>query len=134
MSCSDPDSVALLRDPKSCELPNLDHASHVRVAWLLLRERGLVETLRQLPPMLRAYAASKGCADVYHETITFAFVCLVHEHLVGADTGATWVEFATNNPELFESGLLSRFYQKHVLATPRARQTLLLPRMMPARS
>ena len=111
---------------EDCTLPELDHPDHVRVTWHYLRRDGLAAVLRELPERLRRYAASKGAPEYYHETITFAFVCLIHERLAQAE-GLEWEAFAAAHPELFERGLLERYYRREVLESDFARRTFVWP-------
>lgn len=119
----------LLQALETCELPTFSHEQHVQVAWLLLGRCGLAETLLRLPRLLRAYAASKGRPGLYHETITFAFVCIVHERIAAEGIGS-WTSFRERHADLFDRELLTRYYPDDVLSSERARQTFVLPRML----
>jgi hypothetical protein len=54
------------------------HAQHVRVAWYYLRRRPLPEALDRFQTRLRFFAEAQGKPDLYHETITTAYVLLIN--------------------------------------------------------
>jgi hypothetical protein len=106
------------------------HREHVRVTYLLLRERPYPETLIALRDGLRRLTARDGRPDKYHETITFAFTALVNERM-RAGSAQTWQEFAAGNPDLLEwrgSSALDALYDRGTLLSDEARRTFLLPR------
>lgn len=110
-----------------CRLPSFGHTDHVRVVWYYLQQAPLARVLLELPEKLRRFAASRGHAEHYHATITFAFTCLVHERIQeGRDRN--WDEFAAAHQDLFDLGALSSYYPAEVLQSQRARKTFLLPR------
>jgi hypothetical protein len=133
----DPDDAELLRSFEACALPpgRLHHADHVRLAWLLLRMEPLPRALTRFSEGLRRYAASLGKSERYHETLTVAFMLLIHERL-NADTACTtFAAFGERNPDLLRwpSPALARYYRPETLASARARQYFVLPdRLLPA--
>ena len=105
----------------------LTHPEHVRLAWLYLLDAPLSKVLEEFPERLKRYAESKGAPDLYHETITWAFLALINERMNrGGHT--SWREFADSNPDLFERSCLERYYSPEVLASPLAREVFVLPR------
>jgi hypothetical protein len=64
------------------------HAEHVRVAFLYLRERPVLEALQAFSTALQRFAAANGKSKLYHETITGPF----------SDSGAAGA--GGENPEL----------------------------------
>lgn len=108
-------------------LASLSHEDHVRLAWRYLSERPLARVLQELPSKLRSFAAAKGCPDRYHETVTYAFIVLIHERLHAAD-GGTWAQFRRNNADLFERDFLFQFYERDTLRSAVARRVFVLPR------
>jgi len=106
------------------------HADHVRLAWIHLTRTSLADALARLSAGLRRVAAAHGAPDRYHETVTWAFVFLIHERMRRDGSEATWAEFAARHPELlrFEGGALFDHYEPSVLDSDEARRTFLLPR------
>jgi hypothetical protein len=104
------------------------HADHVHVAWLLLRERSVPEVLERFSAGLRRLAAAAGKPGLYHETITWAYVLLIHERMA-RDGVDSWAGFAAQNPDLFtwKPSILDAYYEKETLASELARRVFLLP-------
>jgi hypothetical protein len=120
----DREFVALFED---CTLPpsQFHHRNHVRLAWLYLKEAPLLDALTRFRNSIQRYAGSLGAAAKYHETITFAFLFLIHERMQRADA-ASFDEFAEANGELFDRILL-RYYSEEALASELARRVFVMP-------
>src|SRR5690349_8795875 len=118
----------LLQAFESGELQDFPHASHVRVAWCYLRRDPILVALPRFKAALQRFAAGKGKSDRYHETITIAFMLLIAERLSGA-RDVSWEAFAAQNPDLmrWQPSPLAIFYSDAALASPRARETFVLP-------
>jgi hypothetical protein len=116
---------------ESCTLPpsEFTHRNHVRIAWLYLRDAPLLEAVARFRDSLQRYAASVGAAAKYHETITFAFVFLIHERMQRSPL-PTFDEFAGANPDLL-GPVLERYYRPETLASDLARRTFLMPDTSP---
>jgi hypothetical protein len=112
-------------------IPNEDfrHESHVRVARGLATRYGRQEGFRRLALGIRAIATRAGHPEKYHETITRAWFDLV-----------AGIEDLDRYPELFDKGLLARYYTAARLAAGRERwlepdlQPLTLPAPAPRTS
>jgi hypothetical protein len=118
-----------LRALESCELPERDfgHAAHVRAAYLYLLQADFTGALERMRRAIRNYAKHLGQPDRYHETVTVAYVALIQQHLWERGNGGGWTAFARGNPELFQAGLLRRFYPQAQLDSEMARNVFLLP-------
>ena len=116
----------LLENFENCSHPELTHEEHVQLGYLYLRDAPLTTVLVEFPDKLRRYAESKGAHDLYHETITWAFLTLINERL-HTGPNESWSAFAAANPDLFERGVLERYYSKDRLDSPLARRVFLLP-------
>ena len=116
---------------ESCTLdPGLfDHRQHVRAAWICLREAPLVPALMRFVESLRRFATNAGSPGLYHETITFAFLFLIHERMQKSAPPITFDEFAEANPDLFgwKPSILGRYYRTETLESDLARRTFLMP-------
>ena len=130
------DDVEFVRSFEACTLPpeRFHHSDHVRLAWLLLREDPVPHALARFSEGLKRFAASLGKAGLYHETITFAYLLLIHERQMEDPEAATFEAFAERNPDLFvwPSPVLQRYYRSQTLASDRARRAFVLPdRLLP---
>jgi hypothetical protein len=103
------------------------HRAHVRVGYELLERYSFPEALLHLARGLRRLAAKAGRPEVYHETITAAFLSLIAERRLSA-AYAGWKDFAARNPDLLRKELLQDWYEPALLQSSVARQTFVLPR------
>jgi hypothetical protein len=124
----------LVRRFEDCTLPNSDlhHREHVRLAWIYLRRHPVLEALTRFTAGLQRFAAHHGHPGLYHETITWAYLFLIHERMA-ADAGEapedTWEEFAARHPDLlaWKPSILDRYYGAGMLQSARARRIFVLP-------
>ncbi|AXS40343.1 hypothetical protein [Breoghania sp. L-A4] len=104
------------------------HFSHVRAAYLLLNAtREFAPALQRMSVALKAIAGKAGVPEKYHETITVAFMALVHVRMAGDAHGGDWQAFARSNPDLLNSNPLAGIYTPEQLASPLARRVFILP-------
>jgi len=118
---------------EDCTLPNtaFHHRDHVRLAWLYLREASALEALARFAAGLKRFATFNGHPGLYHETITWAFLFLIHERRADGDERETWEEFAARNPDLlaWQPSILDRYYDAGTLQSERARRIFVLPQL-----
>jgi hypothetical protein len=116
---------------ESCTLPEdrFHHADHLHAAWLYLTRFPATEAISRFSEVLRAYAASLGKADRYHQTITWAYLLLLNERIQRSQPCATWDKFAALHPDLFDwkNSILLKYYRPETLDSPLARQVFLMP-------
>lgn len=105
------------------------HRDHVRVAWLYLKDRPLLEILDEFPRRLRHLAATLGADGLYHETVTWFYLLLVHDRIVAGGARSCWEAFAAENPDLFErsSDVMNRFYDADTWQSDVAKRCFVLP-------
>lgn len=108
---------------------NLDHETHVRLGWLYLRRDPLLTAIDRFRRALQGYVAAHGQADRYHETITWAYLVLIHERMARHGSAQTWADFATHNPDLLGHGksVLAPYYLPDTLASELARRVFVFP-------
>ena len=108
-------------------LEEFPHRAHVHVAWLYLRRDTVLRAIERFSVDLRRFALAKGKPGLYHETLTLAFLFLIHERMDGA--GESFDAFRARNPDLFRwnPSALDRYYRKETLASELARRKFLLP-------
>ena len=114
---------------ETCTLPSeqFPHRAHVRLAWLYLRDYSLLDALTRFVEGLKRYATSLGASSKYHETVTWAYMFLIHDRMARAPF-ETFEDFAAANPDLF-NGVLEKYYSKETLSSDLARRTFLMPEM-----
>jgi len=112
-------------------LPNegFHHREHVRTAFLYLTKYPVLEALQIFSRTLRRFAEARGKPQLYHQTITWAYMFLIQERMARAGSKQSWAEFARDNPDLlvWKDGILTRFYRSETLTSELARTVFLLP-------
>jgi hypothetical protein len=104
------------------------HTAHIRMAWLYLTRCSRGRALHKVRAGIRRYNAVHG-SDGYHDTITVAYVRLIHARLSGADGPETFAGFCARNPDLLDRSLalLLRHYEKATLFAQRAKERFVEP-------
>jgi hypothetical protein len=120
------------------------HREHVRLAYAMLADLGdFGEAAVRYRRALRAFAAHVGAAGKYHETLTWAYLALVHERMfelyreraVDPSRRDARISLDSNDllarfPDLADhrSGALARYYDvRAIAASPTARAVFVLP-------
>ena len=104
------------------------HRDHVEIAWHYVRRYPLPEALARFAAALKRFALARGKPDLYHETITTAFVLLINER-VNRAAPEDWPAFSSRHAELLDwkPSILDRYYTAETLGSARARTTFLMP-------
>ena len=116
---------------ENCTLPgeSFHHRDHVRVVWLYLRSYSALETLARFSAGLKRFATANGKPNLYHETITWAYVFLIHERMARSGREQGWAEFVEANADLFDwkDNVLKSYYQDDTLRSEMARRVFVFP-------
>lgn len=104
------------------------HADHVRLAFAYLSKYPALLALDKFACALQRYAAARGKAERYHETITQAYFFLIRERMARFPA-ADWEEFSCRNADLltWKDGILTRYYQEATLKSELARMVFVFP-------
>jgi hypothetical protein len=105
------------------------HEHHVRAAWWYLRQHRLPEALVRFSTALHRFALAHGKPQLFHETITVAYMLLINERLDTTGRDASWEVFASENGDLlsWRPSVLDRYYRAETLQSERARRTFVMP-------
>jgi hypothetical protein len=105
------------------------HADHVRLGFEYLCRYSVLEALQRFSDSLKRFAAAQEKPQLYHETITWAYLLLIRERIARASCTQTWAEFAKHNPDLliWKGGVLATLYRQETLDSDLARHTFVLP-------
>src|SRR5689334_9714287 len=109
------------------ETPNegFRHRDHLRLAWIYLRRyRG--EAGARIAQTIRRFAARHGKPDLYHETVTQAWL-----RLVAAAARDSFEETLHAHPSLLDKHLLEIYYSPELLASTDAKFQFLAPDRKP---
>ncbi|MGB8830580.1 MAG: hypothetical protein WCC95_00415 [Candidatus Sulfotelmatobacter sp.] len=104
------------------------HADHVHLAFAYLQEYPILQALEKFSAALKRFALAYDKPHLYNETITYAYVFLIHERIMRGEV-RSWEEFATDNPDLlrWKGGILSRYYQESTLKCDLAKRIFVFP-------
>ena len=105
------------------------HADHVRMAYSYLCEMPLLQAIERFSRALRRFALAHGKPNLYHETITWAYLLLIQERRVRFEDQGSWEKFATDNSDLlrWKGGVLGQYYKSSTLQSDLAKSAFLLP-------
>lgn len=105
------------------------HREHVRLAWIYLRDYLPLAALERFCEGLKRFAASLGKADRYHETISWAYLLLIHERMAKTESADSWEAFAEANGDLLDwgSNILKQYYREETLQSELAKKIFLFP-------
>lgn len=111
------------------------HREHVKVAYLYLRQYTFAEALPRLRARLQAYNAAHAVPDAldrgYHETITRAWLWLVHVTLSEYGPADNADAFCDAHPHLLSANVLRLFYSRERIASAEARRQFVEPDLTP---
>ena len=133
MSCDELSDEDFRRRFEEGTLPAAEfhHRDHVRLAWVYLRSAPPIEALARFGEGLRKLAARHGKPDLYHETITWAYLLLIRERMErrAIENTESWEEFAAANPDLltWKPSVLASYYRPETLGSELARRVFVLP-------
>jgi hypothetical protein len=115
---------------EACTLPNegFHHREHVKLVWLYLCRYPVLETLIRFSEGLKRFAGAHKKANLYHATITWSYVFLIHERRQRNGPEQNWKEFAEANADLFDwKGILKAYYKDETLRSELAREIFVFP-------
>ena len=123
--------LSVEQELKALETGSLDparfpHPEHVRLAYEMLARYPFGEAVTRFSRGVKLLAEKAGRPDVYHETITVAFLALVGERRAAAQA-SDWNEFKTGNFDLLDKRCLEKWYGAEQLTSDLARGTFCLP-------
>jgi hypothetical protein len=108
---------------------NFHHCVHVQIVFLYLSKLSLLEVLARFPAALRRYAEAHGRRGLYNETISWAYILLIHERVRRTNRKVSWDEFRSQNPDLltWKDSVLRKYYRAETLSSELAKGTFLFP-------
>src|SRR5262245_2637206 len=125
------DNEKFITEFEACTLSaqEFHHQDHIKLAWLYLQRFSLSETLARFSEGLKRFAATLGKTNLYHETITWAYVLLIRERIERIGRKQSWNEFRESNPDLFDwkNSILKTYYSDETLQSEFARRVFVFP-------
>ena len=126
-----PEEAATAEELAALETAALDpsafpHREHVRLAYGMLERYSFGEAVARFSRGVKLLARKAGRPEVYHETITVAFLAVIAERRARARSN-NWPEFKAKNGDLFDKRCLEQWYDGEQLGSDLARRTFCLP-------
>ncbi len=129
-SATNLDDAAFAARFEALELAPTDfgHQAHIRVAFSMLERDELGAAAVRFRRALQRFAAHHGATAKYHETITWAYLAIIHRRMAEAPY-ASADDFLDRNADLGDpSRALGRYYDvAQLVASPLARRVFVLP-------
>lgn len=108
------------------DLSAFPHAEHLRLGFEMLGRYSFAEALARYSRGLKLLTAKIGKPEIYHETVTAAFLAVIGERRArGAEMD--WREFIASNVDLLDKRCLEQWYDREQLDSRLARGTFCLP-------
>ena len=102
------------------------HREHLRLGYEMLLRHSFGEAVARFSRGVKLLAVKAGRPEVYHETITVAFLAVIGERRARAGSN-NWAGFKAENGDLFDKRCLERWYDAEQLGSELARRTFCLP-------
>ena len=122
-------------EDQSLQLDLWHHRAHLKVAYLYLTRFPFEGALHRLRSGIRAYNAAHSIADSltsgYHETMTCAWLQLVHTTLCQFGPAASADAFFDAHTQLNEKRTLLLFYSRDRIMSPEAKSSFMPPDLAP---
>jgi hypothetical protein len=107
------------------------HRAHVKVAYLYLVRYGLEIAAQKLPEGIRAYNRRHKIQDTptggYHETMTQAWLRIIHTTIQEYGPRTTADDFFDFHPQLGQKKILRLFYSAERFMSPLAKREFVPP-------
>jgi hypothetical protein len=131
---TDAEIEGLVHAFEDCTLPkeNWTHREHLTVALWYLRHHPREEATGRIRSGIQRFNLSLGNATGYHETITLAWIAVIHRFLEGHDHGQPLSSLVgALLEECGDKAHLLRFYTEDVLKSDNARRSWVPPDSWP---
>ena len=128
---------AFLKAFEDCTLPSSEwhHRAHLKVAYLYLNLFPFDEALNRIRERIKRYNAATNTPENlergYHETITQAWLRLIHAALCEFGPAASADEFLDAQPQLLTHRALRFFYSREQLVSQQAKAVFVEPDLAP---
>jgi N-formylglutamate deformylase len=118
--------AALLQEIASGRLnPEIfTHEAHLRLAWILIRSRGVESAVKDVATLIKKYVEQLGVGHKYNHTVTVAAVYAVDHFIRKREIGSfqtfieTYPQLLTNFKDLLQSHYsIDIFHSKHAQTT-----------------
>jgi hypothetical protein len=129
--------AAFLKAFEDCTLAFAEwkHRSHLKVAYLYLRQQPFAQALERMRTNIQRYNAATNTPESlergYHETMTVAWLRLVHVTLCEYGPAASADEFLDTQEQLLNRKALRFFYSRDQIISWKAKAEFVPPDLTP---
>jgi len=111
------------------EPDDFHHRDHLRAAWAAVATYPLLEAMARYVEAIKRLAARAGSPGIYHETITLAYLLLIHERLSRQEVAESFAAFTARHADLFSwrPSILDTYYDAALLSSEVCRARFVLP-------
>ena len=127
------DDDIFIQQFESCSFPfdQWHHRAHVKLAYLYAVRFGREVAAEKLRAGIRIYNAANNVQDLptsgYHETMTMAWLQVIHATIQVYGPRATADEFFDFHPQLGQKKILRLFYSPELFMSPEAKREFVKP-------
>jgi hypothetical protein len=127
----------LLRQFEDCTLPfdQWVHRAHLKMAYLYLTRHSFEHAVEKMRSGIRAYNAAHQVPDEptrgYHETMTVAWLRIIHATLRVYGPAGSADEFVNGQQQLWEKKNLRLFYSPQLMTSSQAKRKFVEPDLTP---
>ena len=108
------------------------HREHLRIAYVLIIKYGVEDALRRIRSDILGFLDHLGAGDgKYHETITYAWLLVVHHFMQISGRANNFEAFIQKNDMLLDPSILNSHYSKTLLASGEAKKHYIKPDLDP---
>lgn len=131
------DDETFLAEFEACRWPLNDwhHRQHIKVAYLYLVRYSFDQAVVRIRERIKAHNTAHNVPESptggYHETMTQAWMRLVHLTICEYGPGDSADSFFEQHPELWEKKTLRLFYSRELFMSPRAKVEFVEPDLAP---
>jgi len=131
------DDDIFIQQFESCTFPfdQWHHRAHVKLAYLYAVRFGQAIAAEKLRAGIRAHNAANQVQDLpasgYHETMTMAWLHIIHATIQVYGPRATADEFFDFHPQLGQKKILRLFYSPELFMSPAAKREFVAPDLTP---
>lgn len=132
---SDDETFLMQFEAGSWPFENWHHRQHIKIAYLYLCRYPFEKAMIRMREKIKAYNIIHNVPDLptrgYHETMTQAWMRLVHLTLCEYGPAETADGFYEQNPQLSEKKILRLFYSRDLFMSSRAKVEFVEPDLAP---
>lgn len=103
------------------------HRDHLRMAWLYCARLSTDAAATRVLDTLLHFATAQGAAQIFHVTLTDAWIRLVGAALSDAPSAEGFDAFLERHPHLLDKALPQRHFSPALLSSAEAKQSLVPP-------